>query len=58
MKYHNHYIIKEDMDLGESDKRLNCVYYIYNQSNVKIAVALTLTSAKDYIDSGYNNNYL
>lgn len=57
MKYHNHEIKKISMDLGEEDTRLNCVFEIYKNGDY-INTALTLSTAKDYIDSGYNETYL
>ena len=54
MKYHKHEIKKIPMDLGELDPRLNFIYEIY-KDNEKINEALTLSSAKDYIDNGYND---
>ena len=52
MKYHNHTIVKEHEDLGIDDPCLNYVYLIYNNKGVLINVALTLSSAKEFIDSG------
>ena len=57
MKYHKHEIKKVYTDLGEEDKRLNYTYEIYKDGE-HIATALTLSTAKDYIDSGYNETYL
>lgn len=52
------YTIKEvNEDLGESDDRMNRIYEIYKGDNF-INTALTLSSARDYIDSGLNENYL
>ena len=45
------------MDLGEEDKRKNCVYEIYKDGKY-IQTALTVGTAKEYIDTGYNENYL
>lgn len=58
MKYHNHIIKKVNEDLGEENKKLNFIYKIYDKNNKYIDTALTIDSAKDYIDSGYNKNYL
>lgn len=58
MKYHNHYIIKTKADLGNDNDRKNYVYRIYDSKHVLINEALTLSTAKEYIDSGYDNNYL
>lgn len=57
MKYHKHEIKKIPMDLGEDDPKLNFVYEIY-KDNEKINEALTLNSAKNFIDSGYNQIFL
>lgn len=58
MKYHKHEIRKIPMDLGEEDERKNCVYEIYDENGKYINVALTIPSAKEFIDSNYNQNYL
>ena len=57
MKYHGHEIKKIFTDLGEEDKRLNYTYEIYKDGEY-INTALTLSTAKEYIDSGYNETYL
>jgi hypothetical protein len=57
MKYHGHEIIKVPADLGEEDSRKNFVYEIYEDC-IYINTALTLSTAKEYIDSGYNDTYL
>lgn len=57
MKYHGHIIKKIPEDLGEEDSRYNFLYYIYKDGKY-IQVALNLSSAKEYIDSGYNENVL
>lgn len=57
MKYHKHIIKKVYADLGEINDRLNYIYEIYKDGKY-INTALTLSSAKDFIDSGYNTNYL
>lgn len=57
MKYHNHEIIKVPTDLGEDDSKLNFTYEIYKDGEY-IQTALTLSTAKDYIDSDYNEAYL
>lgn len=57
MKYHNHEIKKVPTDLGEENPRKNYTYEIY-KSGEYINTALTLSTAKDYIDSGYNETYL
>lgn len=57
MKYHKHEIKKIPADLGEENPRLNCVYEIHKDGEY-INTALTLSTAKTYIDSGYNDTYL
>lgn len=57
MKYHNHEIKKVPTDLGEEDCRKNYTYEIYKDGEY-INTALTLSTAKDYIDSDYNETYL
>ena len=57
MKYHDHEIKKVPTDLGEDDKRLNYTCEIYKDGKY-INTALTLSTAKTYIDSGYNDTYL
>ena len=57
MKYHNHEIKKVFADLGEENPRLNCTYEIYKDGEY-INTALTLSTAKSYIDSEYNDAYL
>lgn len=58
IKYHNHKIEKVPVDLGEEDSRLNHEYRIYDSNSAYVGTALTLSTAKDYIDSGYDDNYL
>lgn len=57
MKYHGHEIKKIPTDLGEDDPRLNYTYEIF-KDGAYINTALTLSTAKTYIDSDYNENYL
>lgn len=57
MKYHGHEIIRKASDLGADKQRDNAVYEIYRDGKY-IQVALTVSTAKEYIDSGYNENYL
>ena len=57
MKYHNHEIKKIPTDLGENKAKDNYTYEIYKDGKY-IQTALTVSSAKEYIDSGYNENYL
>lgn len=57
MKYHKHIIIKTSDDLGDEDGR-NYVYTIYNENGCFIDEALTLSTAKDFIDNNYDQNYL
>ncbi len=57
MKYHGCLIKKVASDLGEDDPRLNFVYEIYHKDKW-MNEALTLSTAKEYIDSGFDENYL
>lgn len=57
MKYHKHEIKKVYADLGEENEKDNRVYQIYKDGQ-HINEAITLNSAKDYIDNGYDDNYL
>lgn len=57
MKYHGHEIKRVKMDLGEERESLNCIYEIYKDGKY-IQTALTASTAKEYIDSGYNEIYL
>ena len=57
MKYHGHEIKKVKTDLGENDERKNCIYEIY-KDGVYIQEALTIGTAKEYIDTGYDESYL
>lgn len=57
MKYHKCVIKKVATDLGEDDPKLNYTYEIY-QNNRYIDTALTLSSAKEFIDTGFNDNVL
>lgn len=57
MKYHKHEIKKVYTDLGEELERDNHTYEIY-KDGVYINTALTLSTAKTYIDSDYNDTYL
>jgi hypothetical protein len=57
MKYHKHEIKKVPTDLGEENKRDNFTYEIY-KDGAYINTALTLSTAKEYIDSDYNDTYL
>ncbi len=57
MKYHGYEIKKVPSDLGESDARLNYTYEIYKDGEYK-NTALTISTAKDYIDAGEDDNYL
>lgn len=58
MKYHKHTIKVVKEDLGYDDERLNKVYEVYDEDGNYVNVAWTLGSAKDYIDSGYDDTYL
>ena len=57
MKYHKHEIKKVFADLGEENERNNRVYQIFKDGGF-INEALTLNSAKDYIDNNYDEDYL
>lgn len=57
MKYHKHEIRKTPTDLGEYDERKNYTYEIYKDGNY-IQTALTIETAKTYIDTDYNETYL
>ena len=57
MKYHGYEIKKVKADLGETDQRLNCLYEIYKDGQY-INEALTLGTAKEFIDGGEDENYL
>ena len=57
MKYHNHEIKKTPTDLGEENAKDNFTYEIYKDGEY-IQTALTLSTAKTYIDSGYDDTYL
>ena len=57
MKYHGHEIRKKLEDLGYSEKSMNYVYEIWKDGKY-INVAWSLGTAKDYIDSGYDQRYL
>ena len=58
MKYHKCTIKKVPTDLGEDNPKLNYTYEVYDENEKYINVALTLSSAKDFIDSGFDTNYL
>ena len=57
MKYHGYIIKIVPEDLGEENPRDNRGYEIYKGEEY-INVALTLSTAKDYIDSGCDERYL
>lgn len=57
MKYHNHEIKKVYENLGEERTCDNCYYEIY-YNNEWLNNALTLSTAKEYIDSGHDERYL
>ena len=57
MKYKDHIIIKVKSDLGEEKNKLNVLYEI-SKDGKYINTALTLSTAKEFIDSGYNETYL
>lgn len=58
MKYHDHIIKIVSEDLGESDPKLNRVYEIYDQQGELRGITITLNNAKEYIDTGYDDNVL
>lgn len=57
MKYHGYEIKKVPTDLGEENPRLNFTYEIYKDGEYR-ETALVLSSAKDYIDRGEDENVL
>lgn len=57
MKYHGCEIKKVRDDLGEDDERLNCSYKVYKDGKY-VNVALTLSTAKEFIDSNFDPMYL
>lgn len=57
MKYHGYIIKKVPTDLGEDNPKLNFTYEIYKEGEYK-NTALVLNSAKEYIDTGEDDNYL
>lgn len=57
MKYHGHEIKKVKTDLGEEREKDNCTFEIFKDGKY-IQTALTISTAKEYIDTGYNENYL
>lgn len=58
MKYHKHEIKNVPTDLGEENPRDNYTYEIYAADGRYVNTALTLSTAKTYIDNGYNDCYL
>ena len=57
MKYHGHEIIKTPTDLGEENPRKNFTYEIFKNGKY-INTALTISTAKTFIDTDYNETYL
>lgn len=57
MKYNGHEIKKVPTDLGEENPRLNFTYEIFKDGQY-IQTALTLSTAKTYIDTDYDEAYL
>ena len=57
MKYHNHYIIKVRSDDYE-DNDIKWYYQIYDSNRNYITDAVSRGSAKSFIDTGYDYNYL
>ena len=57
MKDHKHEIKIFKTDLGEESPKDNRVFEIH-KDGVKIGEALTLSTAKNFIDNGYDQRYL
>lgn len=57
MKYRKHEIKKVYTDLGEESSKDNYTYEIYKDGKY-VNTALSLSTAKTYIDFGYNDAYL
>lgn len=57
MKYHKHIIKKVYVPLGEENARKNCYFEIYFKGQY-INSALTLSNAKEFIDTNYDLNVL
>lgn len=57
-KYHGYIIKRVTADLGEDELDLNWVYEIYDSKGEYINVCLTISNAKEYIDSGFDDAYL
>ena len=57
VKYHGCLIIKVYADLGEERESDNHLYEIYKDGKY-INTAITYSSAKEFIDSGFDSNYL
>lgn len=59
MKYHGHEIkvVKEDLGYHGEEDNYNKTYQIYKDGEY-IQTAWSLGTAKEYIDSGYNEIYL
>lgn len=57
MKYHSHEIKKTPTYLGEENPRKNFTYEIFKDGEY-IQTALTLSTAKTYIDNDYDETYL
>lgn len=57
MKYHGCEIKKVRDDLGEDDERLNCSYEVYKDGKY-VNVALTMSTAKEFIDSNFDTSRL
>ena len=56
-KYMGHIIVKIPEDLGEDEEDMNYLYKIYKDGKF-IQEALTLDTAKEYIERGYDENVL
>lgn len=60
MKYHNHIIQKiyAPLLVDKEMQKDQCYYAIQDKDGKFLANTICLSSAKDYIDSGYNETYL
>ena len=58
MKYHKHIIKPVKEDLGFEDDKDNKVYEVYDPDGKYLNTCITLSNAKEWIDSGYDDNLL